>query len=368
MATKKKKILFMCQLPPPVHGAALRNLSLLESKLLNEEFIFVPLPLQFASSVKDIGRFSIKKLFIAFSYCAKLFWILSTQRIHLAYFTMSPFGFAFYRDVMIVSLLKLFRVKRLYHFRVKGIKKTASSSLGKRLVKYSFRNSDIICLSKHHLLDLDNLNFREPFLVPNGIRIEESYREQPFVDKQPLEIIFISNLARTKGVYDLLEALKQLHRSGTRFIARYIGAEHDISFAELERDIKAAGLEGKVIVAGPKYDREKFELLNQSDIFVFPTYFELFPGVVLEAMQFKKAIVASTEGSIPEMIDDGKNGLLVPVQDPAALAIAIQRLCDEKTLRAELAKNAREKFLAEFTMDKFETNMQQVFERVLHHK
>lgn len=356
----------MCQLPPPVHGAALRNLSLLESAVINEQFQLVPLPLHFATEVKDIGRFSFRKIFITIQYCARLFWILTTQRIDLAYFTLSPSGFAFYRDMIIVALLKLYRVKRLYHFRVKGIKKTASSGSGRRLVKFAFRKADIICLSKHHLLDMDGLHAREPFLVPNGIKIEESYRElTPPANKHTIEIIFISNLARTKGVYDLLEALKQLHAAGVDFVARYIGAEHDIGFSALENDIKAAGLQEKVIVAGPKYGAEKFNLLAQADIFVFPTYFELFPGVVLEAMQFRKAIVASTEGSIPEMIDDEKNGLLVPVQNPVALAAAIQKLCDDPELREKLGQHAREKFLTEFTLDRFETNMKQVFATVL---
>src|SRR5687768_4243151 len=162
---------------------------------------------------------------------------------------------------------------------------------------------------------MDGLNAREPFLVPNGIKIEESYSTQMRpAGKSAIEIIFISNLARTKGVYDLMEALKQLQAAGVDFMARYIGAEHDTGFSELENDIKAAGLQEKVIVAGPKYGAETFDLLAQADIFVFPTYFEFLPGGVLEAMQFRPAVVASTEGSIPEMIDGGKNGLLVPVQ------------------------------------------------------
>lgn len=108
----------MAQLPPPVHGAALRNKSLLESAVINREFTIIPLPLFFADEVRDIGKFSIKKLWKTFVYCGQLIAILMSKKVDVAYFTMSPAGFAFYRDLMIVTILKLFRVKRLYHFRV----------------------------------------------------------------------------------------------------------------------------------------------------------------------------------------------------------------------------------------------------------
>ena len=357
----------MVQLPPPVHGAALRNKSLLESSVINEEFNIVPLPLFFADEVKDIGKFSFRKLGKTWSYCLGLVKILSRQRIDLAYFTLSPFGFAFYRDLLIVTILKCFRVKRLYHFRIKGIRSTAGSRIGKPLVKYALKGADIICLSQHHLSDFDNLYTRRPYIVPNGIKVEavETLTPPERSPSQPIKILFISNLARAKGVFDLLEALRLLHLRGIDFTAQLVGAEHDITYEELKKAIEAGGMANKVSVPGAKFGQEKFRLLTEADIFVFPTCFELFPGVILEAMQFGKAVIASTEGSLPEIIDNHVNGILVPKQDPVALSHAIKQLLDDAGLRSELGQNAREKFFAQYTLDKFENKMKEVFEYVL---
>ena len=362
----KHRILFMAQLPPPVHGAALRNKSVLDSKLINEKFELIPLPLCFANEVKDIGKFSFRKLYLALAYYARLIFVLSRQKIDLAYFTMSPSGFAFYRDIIIIVILKIFGIKRLYHFRIKGIQKTAKSKLGYALVKFAFKDADIICLSKHHLSDIAGFCTKKPFVIPNGIKVEINLEHYPVPVKNiPLKILFISNLSRNKGVFDLLLALSILNKEGIDFTSQIVGAEHEISLKELENVVNEKGLQKRVKICGAQFGAEKLKLLTEADIFVFPTYFELFPGVILEAMQFGKAIVASTEGSIPEIIDDKINGLLVQKSDIIALAKNIKALLLNEQLRLILGQRAQEKFFNSFTLEIFEKRMKDAFEQVV---
>ncbi len=370
MSAEKKTILFMAQLPPPVHGAALRNKSLMESKVLNEYFNIYPLPLQFVTEMKDLGNFSFKKIGLTISYSFKLFWVLLTKKTDLAYFTMSSFGGAFYRDIIFITLLKLFRKKILLHFRIKGIKKTSQKKWGRALVKYAFRGSDIVCLSAHHMHDVEGLAIRKPFIVPNGIRIETEMlallKERNENHRNSVAtILFLSNLTKTKGVYELVEALDILKQKGHDFRADFVGDEANISFDELRHLISQRNLQNNVRVLGPKYGKEKFMTIADADIFVFPTYFELFPGVILEAMQFGKAIVTTFEGSIPEMIDNGISGILVPQKDAAALSEAIDSLLYDPDKRKKMAEEAKKKFFNEFTLEKFETNMRDVFETVI---
>ncbi|HTQ65116.1 MAG TPA: glycosyltransferase family 4 protein [Puia sp.] len=364
----------MAQIPPPVHGAALRNKSLMESKVLNERFHIHPLPLRFVSEMKDLGHFSFRKIGLTISYTFRLLWILITQKTDLAYFTMSPFGGAFYRDILFISCLKLFRKKVLLHFRIKGIKKTSETKWGRRLIKYAFKNSDIICLSRNHMQDVEGFTFRTPFIVPNGIKVEPFLTEllHKYNDRNQngngLKILFLSNLSKTKGVYELLEALQILKKKGFDFQAEIVGDEATIGFEELRRMIEAAGLQKNVLVMGPRYGKEKFMMIADADIFVFPTYFELFPGVILEAMQFGKPIVTTFEGSIPEMIDNGKSGILVPQKDSVALAQAIETLIHDPEKRKRIAEEAQKKFFNEFTLEKFEHNMLEVFEKIIDSK
>jgi len=366
MRTRKKRILFMAQLPPPVHGAALRNKSLLESKVINDQFEISSLPLRFVDDLKEIGSFSFKKVLVAIGFCFKLFFILVTKKIDLAYFTMSPKGGAFYRDVLFITILKVFRKKVLLHFRVKGIQTTASSGTGRRLVRYAFRGSDIVCLSMHQLEDMKGFLTKPPYIVPNGIQVEK-YRfetkdpcSEPGPGKQ-LHILFLSNLMRTKGIYELVESLEMLRKRNFNFEVAIAGKEFDISYAELNGLLREKQLEDFVKVIGPVYGEEKFKTIAAADIFVFPTYFELFPGVVLEAMQYGRPIISTFEGSIPEMIDQEVNGMLVPPKDPVALADAMENLLSDCAKRERLGAAAKEKFFKEFTLEKFEENMKSVF-------
>src|SRR5690606_14151324 len=119
---------------------------------------------------------------------------------------------------------------------------------------------------------------------------------------------------------ELIQALELLKNEGHQFQASLVGDEWDLSFVEIETMLSKAGLQERVKIEGPKFGEEKYRHLAGADIFVFPTYFELFPGVVLEAMQFGRAIVSTFEGSIPEIIDNEFDGLLVAQRDSVALS------------------------------------------------
>jgi len=357
----------MAQLPPPVHGAALRNKSLLDSELLNNEFNIINLPLRFIDDMKELGKFSFRKIWLMVRYCLGLAGILINKKVDVVYFTMSPSGGAFYRDILFITIIKLFRKKRILHFRVKGIKKTASSATGKFLVKYAFRGSEVVCLSNHHMLDVQGLTNRPPFLVPNGIKVETQflYLADEKRSAQVPHLLFLSNLSVKKGIPDLINAFGILKGKGYRYTAGIVGNEWDMNFAQVKALIADKGVENEVKLEGPKFGKEKFEQIARADIFVFPTYFELFPGVILEAMQFGKAIVSTFEGSIPEMIDNNVNGILVQQQNAPALADAIAEFLDNPEKTVQFGALAKKKFFDEFTLQAFEAKMHSVFKEVL---
>jgi len=245
---KKQTILFMAHIPPPVHGAALRNKSLLESNLLNSRFNIISLPLRFVDNMKDIHKFSFSKLLIMIRYAFQLTGALLTKKIDLVYFTMSPNGGAFYRDILFITIIKLFRKKRILHFRVKGIQKTSKSSPGKLLVRYAFKGSEIVCLSNHHMLDVNGLTYNKPFIVPNGIKVENDFlhmaEEYDHTSGKIPQILFLSNLSRKKGVPELIKALKIIKDEGYHFTASLVGNEWDLTFSDVTQMISSAGLEG----------------------------------------------------------------------------------------------------------------------------
>jgi glycosyltransferase involved in cell wall biosynthesis len=106
------------------------------------------------------------------------------------------------------------------------------------------------------------------------------------------------------------------------------------------------------------------DLLAASDFFVLPSLTEGLPLSILEAMAHRLPVVATPVGGIPEIIEDGKHGLLVPVQDPQALADAITRLAGEPGLCNSLGEAAYDRVRDAFSFDEMVRRYQSLYDRL----
>ncbi len=117
--------------------------------------------------------------------------------------------------------------------------------------------------------------------------------------------------------------------------------------AEMRQLAQELGLAGRVHFLGQRPDIP--DLLGALDIFVLPSHSEGVSLALLEAMAAGLPVIATAVGGLPEVVTDGVNGLLIPPQDPEALAQALARLLDDPALAKKLGENARrhveEKFL-----------------------
>jgi glycosyltransferase involved in cell wall biosynthesis len=104
----------------------------------------------------------------------------------------------------------------------------------------------------------------------------------------------------------------------------------------LERQIDELGLRQSVTLLG--YRKDVPQLLRALDVFVMSSKEEGLGTSVLDAMACNLPVVATAGGGIPEMVHDGQTGLLVPIQDPEALAQALIRIVQDKPLAQQLAK------------------------------
>jgi glycosyltransferase involved in cell wall biosynthesis len=90
------------------------------------------------------------------------------------------------------------------------------------------------------------------------------------------------------------------------------------------------------------------EFMAAIDVFVMPSYSETFGLVLIEAMSMEKPIIATSSGGVPEIVDDGLDGLLIPPRDERALAMAVVRMLKDASLRDLLSKRARQEALKRF--------------------
>lgn len=162
---------------------------------------------------------------------------------------------------------------------------------------------------------------------------------------QPGTILFLGRIEAAKGVFDLLDALALLApaRPALRLL---VGGEGDS--AALLAHAAAQGLAQRVQLLGWLDPGARAAALARAQCFCLPSHDEGLPMAMLEAMAAGKAVVATAVGGIPDVIDSGANGLLVPPRAPAALAAALARLLDDAPACQAMGAAARRTVAARF--------------------
>ena len=184
---------------------------------------------------------------------------------------------------------------------------------------------------------------------PPGVDPAEVRRSLGLPEDAPLAL-FVGRLAEQKGVADLLAAIDILQHVRPDLRTLIVG---DGPLRErLEAMARAFRLvdSGRALFLGHRSDVPR--LLAAADILVLPSLYEGLPNVVLEAMRFRKPVVATAAPGTTEVVVADETGLLVPMRNPPALAQAIRRVVADPSLARRLGEAGRVRVEAEFGVDR----------------
>jgi len=181
------------------------------------------------------------------------------------------------------------------------------------------------------------------------------FREAP----DPFEVISVGRLAPVKGHAVLVEALDLLRRQGRQVRLRIAGDGPERK--NLEREVAARGLSGQVVFEGWLAQEKVLTLYRGADLFALSSFAEGVPVVLMEAMAMEIPCVAPCIHGIPELIEDGVSGLLVPPASPEKLAAAIGRLQDDGGLRRRIGAAGRQQILARYCLAKNVVALRDIF-------
>jgi colanic acid/amylovoran biosynthesis glycosyltransferase len=175
----------------------------------------------------------------------------------------------------------------------------------------------------------------------------------------PFTLICVARLDREKGHHYLVEACAQLKAQGMNFRCLLVG-EGDTR-AELEAQIQQLGLTDQIILLGLQPRHRVLELLAQADVKVLPSISEGIPVSLMEALAMGLPAVATAISGVPELIEDGQTGLLVPTCDVQALTTAISKLYRTRNLGQQLGAKGRIKVMEEFNLRISAANLYRLF-------
>jgi glycosyltransferase involved in cell wall biosynthesis len=182
---------------------------------------------------------------------------------------------------------------------------------------------------------------------------------RPFAQVTPIDtngngsfrLVYLGHITRRKGILVLLDAMIRLKADKkTKIVCDFYGPVHDEIREEFEKRLSmtpGARYRG-LVEAG-----ESIRMIAGYDALVLPTYYDTegHPGVIIEAMQVGVPVISTQIRSLPELITDGENGILVPPQDSVALGDAIRKLADDPDLARKMGDRNRERGV-DFTASK----------------
>jgi glycosyltransferase involved in cell wall biosynthesis len=231
----------------------------------------------------------------------------------------------------------------------------------------------IIGVSGHEmeLMKETSFNKRNIRIIPNGIDFKtfepipekETFRKRYGISGEM--ILYTGRLASNKGLMHLMDAVPNVisQFKDTTFV--FIG-EDEGQRGLLEERAKKLGVHDKVVFTGHIKDEKLFRsAYSACDVFVLPSEYEAFGIVLLEAMASEKPCVATDVGGVPEVIEDGKTGLLVKYGSSDQLAKAIIELLGDEKKRKDMGRMGRQRVKDNFTWPIIVDKLEKVYKDVL---
>lgn len=198
-------------------------------------------------------------------------------------------------------------------------------------------------------------------VLPNYVPLPELPTNRDFAGKD-VRLLFLGLVGTRKGVYDLLPAFqKAIGDFGAMQLT--IGGNGEVDQAQIMAN--ELNVMDRVTFAGWVSGEDKLRLLQQADIYVLPSYNEGLPVSILEAMSWGVPVISTRVGGIPELIDDGEDGLLIEAGDQTALSAAILRLAGDAQSRAAMGAAARNKVATGFSKSVVLPQLEGIYTRLL---
>lgn len=201
---------------------------------------------------------------------------------------------------------------------------------------------------------------RNVLVLPNSLDLDEAKEfSRVYSHEGTLTLLFLGRIVKDKGIEYIFQALKALKERGFVFKFLMAGSGEDKDkYVERFSEILGPYFEYMGVVSG----NAKTALLEKSDVFLLPSFYEGLPVSLLESMSFGLVPIVTGVGSIKSVVTDGNNGIIVEKKSSEDIYEAIIKLIREKDLVEELGINARQYIFEHFNPDIYIKELNKIYE------
>ena len=353
--------------PEPYNGMTVVTSMVLRSRL-RDVFDIVHLDTSDHRPVSNVGRVDVQNVALGVMSAVRLLRDAILCRVDAIYLPIAKNRVGFLRDAVLLLEARALRRTTIVHFHARGFDEfvTAEAWWMRRLVRLALRTprTHVIvlgaCLSGEFegLIPHDRVH-----VVPNGVA--DQCVDVGRLSSAPT-VLHLSTLWSAKGVFEVLESAVRLRSRIPGIRYQFAGTWYSDDERARAMDLVAReGLAHEVEFLGPVEPSERMRLLTSATVMAFPSHSEGHPLVVLEALSAGLPVVTTRTGAIPEIITNGREGFLVDVGDVEGLTCRIAEIVTDPELRRRLRANARSRYEAEFTADRFTDRLGDVWQNVL---
>jgi len=368
----KLRILISGALPPPMGGVGFYYQTLLNSSLPEQvNLIFVQTSSQ-KRELSNTGKATISNLIAAIKDCWRFTVAVIVGHPQLAHIS-TAFGLSFVKHTYCIAICRLFGSRVLLHPHCSlSVLYQEQSKLWQWYFRQVIRlTNGVVVLSKEWQKLGSIVPGRKVYYLPNAIdlRLYQDVAKKHISAvsfEKPCKVLYLGYLGKLKGSFDLLDAAIAIHSQKLDMIFDLVGgALASEELDQLRNKITTLNLEAYVRLHPLVYGTEKLNYFQDADIFVYPSYNEGMPMAVLEAMACALPIVATRVGGLPDIIQDGINGILVEPGKPEQLASALYNLANDHQLCVSMGKVGYQLACEDYDIKKHVNELVSIYNMVL---
>lgn len=335
----KMKILLLSPLPPPSGGIATWTELYMQSEDIRNHKITLINTAVFGSREKSLDKRNLKnEITRSKNILLKLRKLITSYKYDIVHINISCSKFGLIRDFIYARYAKYKKTPVIIQFHCDTkymIKDTLSEYAFNKLCHLADK---LFCLNQSSKKHIKMVSGCDSIIIPNFFNEKQlKSLNRLKLSEQITDVLFVGHVVKAKGCIEIIKLAEKLPKLKFKLIG-YISDE-----------IRQLSIPKNVEMVGEIPKENVILQMLLADVFLFPTYTEGFPNVILEAMACGLPIIATPVGAIPDMIEDS-GGVLVEVGDINGMIKAINTLQD-KNLRYKISKWNQEKVIKSYSTE-----------------